>query len=67
MWRPIQTHAAADVCELLGRHAAVAGKERVGSARRELHEDEREHGDAKEQRDRFQHAARDEAEHCSLS
>ena len=38
--RAVQTHTAADVCQLLGRHAPIAGEKRVGPARRQLHEDE---------------------------
>ena len=39
-WGGVETHTAADVCQLFGGHASVAGKERVGPARRQLHEDE---------------------------
>ena len=66
MWRPVQPHAAPDVVELLLGHAAVARKKRVRAAGRQLHEDEREEGDPEEQGDRFQDAARDEADHGAL-
>jgi hypothetical protein len=59
----VEAHISPDGLQLRRRHPRVAREHRVRPTRRELHEDERQDGDAEQERDRPEQAANEKPSH----